>query len=272
MEYNSRPSFLRLSLLLVLLGLPAPGALGGDTSNMHRILVFSRTVEFRHDSIPAGISLVQALGNQNGLAVDATEDPAAFTPANLQRYRAVVFLNTTGDVLDLPQENAFEAYLRNGGGFVGVHAAADTEHGWPFYGQVLGGGAWFNNHPVIQSATLRVENGYEASVAHLPASFTFSDEWYNFDANPRASVTVLMTIDESTYSPGPGAMGDHPVTWQHAIDGGRGWYTNLGHNIATYGDPRFRQLLLGGILWAGRLGVFQDGFESGDVGRWSGEM
>lgn len=258
-----------LPILVLGLAMIPPTTAAGDAGKPPRILVFSRTAEFRHDSIAAGIALVQSCGTANGFAVDASEDPAVFTAANLQRYRALVFMNTTGDVLDPPGEAAFEAYIRAGGGFVGVHAAADTEHGWPFYGELLGGGAWFANHPAIQAATLHVESRSELAVQHLPASFSFTDEWYNFGANPRAAVTVLLTIDESTYAPGPGAMGDHPITWQHAVGNGRSWYTNLGHNIATYSDPRFRQLLLGGLLWAARLEIFHDGFETGDTGEWS---
>jgi type 1 glutamine amidotransferase len=260
-----------LMLLPALCGLEttAAMALAGGSEETSRILVFSRTEGFRHDSIAAGIGLVETLGQANGFAVDATEDAAAFTAPNLAKYRAVVFLNSTGDVFDPAQETAFENYLRGGGGFVGVHSAADTEHGWPFFGEVLGGGAWISVHPPIQSATLVVESHAELSVAHLPPTFSFTDEWYNFQANPRALVTVLMSIDESSYSPGAGAMGDHPITWQHQIDSGRCWYTNLGHRIETYADSRFRQLLLGGILWSARLEVFHDGFESGDTSGWS---
>lgn len=260
-----------LLLLFVLSGFEVPARMAfAGSEEVHRILVFSRTEGFRHDSIPAGISLVESLGAANGFAVDATEDAAAFSAANLARYRAVVFLNSTGDVFDAAQENAFETYLRAGGGFVGVHSAADTEHGWPFFGEVLGGGAWINVHPAIQSATLVVETHDELAVAHLPSSFSFTDEWYNFDSNPRTLVKVLMSIDESSYSPGAGAMGDHPITWQHQVDLGRCWYTNLGHRIETYADSRFRQLLLGGILWSAKLEVFHDGFESGDTSAWSG--
>lgn len=260
-------------LLFLLIGLAMPPrASFAGSSEPPRILVFSRTEGFRHDSIPAGISLIQSFGTANGFAVDATEDAALFTAANLARYRAVVFLNTTGDVLDPPGEAALESYVRGGGGFVGVHSAADGEYGWPFYGELLGGGAWFADHPAIQAATLEVENRSELSTRHLPASFSFTDEWYNFQANPRAAVTVLLSIDESTYSPGPGAMGDHPITWQHPVGTGRSWYTNLGHNIATYADTRFRQLLLGGLLWAARLEIFHDGFESGGTSEWSATL
>ena len=218
-----------------------------------RVLVFTRTSGFRHDSIPAGIARLQELGAENGFAVEASESPRRFTPANLRRYRAVVFLNTTGDVLNDRQEAAFEAWLRGGGAWVGIHSAADTEYAWPFYGLLLGGGAWFAGHPPIQEAEIAVGLATHPSTAHLPPRFAFTDEWYNFRVDPRGTAQVLLTIDEGSYDPGPGAMGDHPIAWCRRIGRGRAWYTNLGHRGETYADPDFAQHLLGGIRWAARL-------------------
>lgn len=215
-----------------------------------RVLVFTRTTGFRHASIPNGIALVQTLGAANGFGVDVGEDAAVFTPESLGAYRAVIFLNTTGDVLNAAQKAAFEAYLRGGGGWVGVHAAADTEHAWPFYGEILGRGAWFVSHPPIQTATLLREDGTHPSTRHFPARFPWTDEWYNFQADPRGAVDVLLALDEASYQPGSGAMGDHPIAWCHAIGSGRAWYTALGHRSETYADAAFAQHLLGGILWA----------------------
>jgi type 1 glutamine amidotransferase len=242
--WNPRPLIpCVLSLALVVMAwVPAAG-------QDFRVLVFSKTTGFRHDSIPAGIALIQALGAAHGFAVDASEDAALLTRSGLGVYRAVIFLNTTGDILDDSQQAAFEAYIRGGGGWVGVHSAADTESAWPFYGELLGG-AWIRDHPAIQAATLLVEDGTHPSTQHFPASFTFTDEWYNFQANPRGAAHVLLEIDETSYSPGAGAMGDHPLAWYRTLGAGRAWYTNLGHRSETYGDDRFAQHLLGGILWA----------------------
>jgi len=253
---------LRLLLILAMM-LPAFTPASGQD---FRVLVFSKTTGFRHASIPNGIALIQALGAAHGFSVDASEDASLFTSQGLSAYRAVVFLNTTGEVLDATQQAAFEAYIRGGGGWVGVHSAADTEYDWPFYGQLLGG-AWFLGHPPIQTATLRVENASHLSTRHYPASFSFTDEWYNFQTNPRGVANVLLTIDETSYNPGTGAMGDHPIAWCRAIDSGRAWYTNLGHNSETYGDASYARHLLGGILWTAGV-VFQDGFESGDLSNW----
>ena len=215
-----------------------------------RVLAFTRTTGFRHASIPDGIALIQTLGAANGFGVDVGEDAAVFTPQRLGAYRAVIFLNTTGEVLNAAQKAAFEAYLRGGGGWVGVHAAADTEHAWPFYGEVLGKGAWFVSHPPIQAATVRREDATHPSTRHYPARFTWTDEWYNFQADPRDAVDVLLNLDEASYNPGSGAMGDHPIAWCHPIGRGRAWYTALGHRSETYADASFAQHLLGGILWA----------------------
>jgi type 1 glutamine amidotransferase len=217
---------------------------------LENVLVFSRTIGYRHDAIGAGIEAIRQLGVANGFAVTATEDAASFNDDALAGFDVVVFLSTTSDVLDDAQQAAFQRYIQAGGGWVGVHAATDTEYDWPWYGQLIGGNAWFKSHPEIQTVTLNVETAEHASTAHLPATFQLQDEWYNFQANPRGAVTVLLTLDESSYSPGPDAMGDHPIAWFHEFDGGRAWYTALGHRQELYQDPLFTQHLLGGIRWA----------------------
>lgn len=213
------------------------------------VLVFSKTSGFQHGSIPDGIALIETLGAASGFGVDTTDDAADFTPVNLGSYDAVIWLSTTGDVLDASQQAAFEGFIQAGGGYVGIHAASDTEYGWPWYGGLLGGDAWFQNHPSIQEATLDVVDASQFSTAHLPPSFDFTDEWYNFQNDPSAVVDVLLTIDETTYS--GGTMGSsHPISWQHEYDGGRAWYTAMGHRTQTFEDADFQQHLLGGILWA----------------------
>jgi type 1 glutamine amidotransferase len=210
----------------------------------YRVLVFTRTTGFRHASIPTGIATVRALGAEDGFAVTATEDPGAFRPAELAGYRAVVFLSTTGDVLDPAGRSALEAYVRGGGGFVGVHSASDTEYGWPFYAELVG--ARFAGHPPVQPVTVRFRPG--ALTAGLPATWRVTDEPYNFRGRPRG-VQVLATLDESTYS--GGTMGaDHPIAWTAEVGRGRSFYTGLGHPDAIYADPVFRTLLAAGIRYA----------------------
>ncbi|MEV7677874.1 ThuA domain-containing protein [Streptomyces sp. NPDC088341] len=213
---------------------------------LSKVLVFSRTAGFRHSSIPAGIAAVQRLGTANGFTVTATEDAGAFTTANLAQYQAVIWLSTTGDVLNAAQQTAFESYIAAGGGYVGVHAAADTEYDWPWYGGLVG--AYFASHPATQQATVEVEDRSSVSTAHLPQRWTRTDEWYNYRANPRSPVKVLASLDESSYS--GGSMGDHPITWCQNYGGGRAWYTGLGHTEESYADPNFTTMLLGGIQTA----------------------
>lgn len=229
-----------------------------------RVLVFSKTAGFRHGSIADGISMFQTQAGANGFVVETTEDATAFTAANLARFHAVVWLSTTGDVLNDTQQLAFQTWLEAGGGYVGVHAATDCEYSWPWYGaSLLGAGAWFLNHPAIQSATIIRESATDISTAHLPQSYSFTDEWYNFRANPRPEVTVLLRLDESSYSPGAGAMGtDHPISWKRNVGLGRSWYTGLGHRTQTYADSGFQRHVLGGLQWAMATGeLLRNGFE-----------
>lgn len=223
------------------------GAPGGGAAPAFRVLLFSRTLGFRHDSIPDGIAAVEALGRAHDFTVDATEDADAFTRPNLARYRVVLFLSTTGDVLQGAQRDALQAFVRGGGGWAGVHAAADALYDWPWYGGLVG--AWFARHPAIQQATIHVQDASRPSTRGLPNPWAWTDEWYDFRTNPRPSVHVLLAVDEGTYQ-GGGMGADHPIAWYHAYEGGRAWYTGLGHVRQAYADPAFLSHLLGGIAYA----------------------
>jgi type 1 glutamine amidotransferase len=211
------------------------------------VLVFSRTTGFRHASIIDGIAAIRKLGTTRGFVVEATEDPTQFYDQNLKRFSAVVFMSTTGDVLDTTQQAAFQRYIRGGGGFVGVHSATDTEYDWPWYGQLVG--AYFKRHPRIQDARIDVRDRSFIATKCLPAVWNRRDEWYDFREVPPADAKILLTLDEKSYQ--GGTMGDfHPVSWYHRFDGGRAFYTELGHTEESYSDPLFLEHLLGGILWA----------------------
>ncbi|WP_432830091.1 ThuA domain-containing protein [Dactylosporangium sp. CA-092794] len=233
--------------LLAATALNAAPACAADAP--YKVLVFSKTAGFRHSSIPNGIAAIQSLGAANSFTVTATEDAAAFTAANLAQYQTVVFLSTTGDVLNDTQQAAFEAYIRGGGGYVGVHAAADTEYSWPFYGTLVG--AWFSAHPAIQAATVNVEDRTNPATAHLAATWTRTDEWYNYQSNPRGTAHVLASLNESSYSGGT-MNGDHPITWCKTIDSGRSFYTGLGHTEESYTEANFVNLLLGAIRYTAK--------------------
>jgi type 1 glutamine amidotransferase len=212
-----------------------------------KVLVFSKTAGYHHNSIPDGIAAIIKMGQENNFSVDTTTDGATFTPKELKQYAAVVFLNTTGNVLNDEQQQAFEKYIRGGHGFVGVHAATDTEYDWPWYGRLVG--AYFKSHPATQQATLQLTGKKHISVSHLPATWTRTDEWYNFKWISD-SLEVLMTIDENSYT--GNRMGTvHPMAWYHKFEGGRSFYTELGHTKESYTtDTMYQKHLLGGILYA----------------------
>ena len=214
--------------------------------------MFSETAAFRHDSIPAGITAIQEIGAANGFAVDATEDSTAFTDANLAQYQAVIWLSTTGDVLTEEQQGAFERYIAAGNGYVGIHAAADTEYGWDWYGDLVG--AYFASHPPgTPAGAIDVEDAGHPSTAPVPTRWNRTDEWYNYkppaagaaaaeDYSPRYDVHVLATLDETTYDEqdGSGGADDHPIAWCSNFDGGHSWYTGGGHTAESFADPVFR--------------------------------
>ncbi len=212
-----------------------------------RVLVFSKTAGFRHDSIATGVAALKELGKSSNITVDATEEAGQFTTSNLARYDAVAFLSTTGDVLNADQQKAFENYVATGGGYMGIHAAADTEYDWKFYGGLVG--AYFASHPQIQPATVRVEDHTHPSTAHLDEAWERTDEWYNYRTNPRDQARVLATLDETTYQGGT-MKGDHPIAWCQTYEGGRAFYTGGGHTKESYAEPAFKQHLLGGLRYA----------------------
>ena len=234
-----------------------------DPEARFRVLVFSKTAGFRHDSIDEGHAAIEQLGAENAFQVDHTEDATAFRDAVLNRYDAVVFLSTTGDVLNATQQRAFERYIQAGGGYAGVHAAADTEYDWNWYGHLVGG--YFLSHPPgTPAATVHVEDGSHHSTEGLPNPWPRVDEWYNYrspdyqdpdvpdgDYSVRDSdVHVLLTLDEATYDEGDGndpVADDHPISWCQAYDGGRSWYTGMGHTAASFSEPDYLMHLLGGI-------------------------
>jgi len=212
-----------------------------------RVLVFSRTSGFRHESIPTAVAALRAMGAAAGFDVVATESPAVFSDQGLAPFDAVVFLSTTGDVLDAPQQDALQRYIQNGAGYVGIHAAADTEYDWPWYGRLVG--AYFAGHPRVQEAIVIVADRAHPSTSMLPQRWTRTDEWYDFRASPRGNVHVLASLDEGSYE--GGAMGhDHPIAWCHEFDGGRSWYTGGGHTNESWAEPLFLEHVRGGILWA----------------------
>jgi type 1 glutamine amidotransferase len=216
-----------------------------------RILVFSKTVGFRHTSIESGLRALDQLATEQGFRIDATEESSVFNPQNLAMYGAVVFLSTTGDVLDDEQQRAFTQFIQAGGGFVGIHSASDTEYEWPWYGQLVG--AYFESHPSnpnVREGTLLVVERNHPATANLPDPWVRADEWYEF-RDFQDDVTVLLDIDEQSYkqadeNPAPAPR---PIAWFQVFDGGRAFYTALGHTSESYRDTQFLDHVWGGLRW-----------------------
>ncbi len=213
-----------------------------------RILIFSKTTGYHHSAIAAGQTALLKLASEKGFEADTTTDNRLFRDEVLSSYHAIIFLNTTLDVLDEFEQIAMQRFIEAGGGYVGIHAASDTEYDWPWYGQLVGG--YFVSHPAIQEATLHVEDADHPSTKSLPADWIRSDEWYNI-RYVNDDIHVVLSIDESTYNTGKeGDPEPHPVAWYHEFDGGRAFYTELGHTEESYADPLFLAHVWGGISWA----------------------
>lgn len=232
--------------LLLFFTLLVVGVSCDNTKEEIRVLVFSKTSGFRHESIGSGIEALRKMGQKQGFIVDTTENASQFNEENLVRYKAVVFLNTTGDVFNQEQQNDFERFIQAGGGFVGIHAATDTEYDWPWYGKLVG--AYFESHPnnpnVKKGEYFVVDKNHPASDS-LPDRFERSDEFYSFK-KISPDIKVLVKIDENTYT--GGTNGDnHPMSWYQEYDGGRVFYTAMGHTNETYSEPLFLGHLAGGM-------------------------
>lgn len=215
-----------------------------------RVLVFSLTKGFHHNSIVQGNAFFMEAGRKKGFDVDTTTDAGVFTKEGLLPYAAVVWLNTTGDVLNEQQQEAFQLYIRSGGNYVGIHAASDTEFDWPWYNSLVGG--YFASHPgpknVQDGKVIKMDKQFPA-VSHLPDSFYHKDEFYDFKSLKRDSIHILLRIDESSYSGGKmGAF--HPMSWYHYFEGGRSFYSAFGHTGESFSDPLLSEHFLRGLLWA----------------------
>ncbi|MHA4811905.1 ThuA domain-containing protein [Flavitalea flava] len=236
-----------LCLFVCLSMTSATGRLPGpELFSKPRVLIFSKTNGFRHSSIPVGIAAIQKLGQENGFEVDATEDSTWFRKKTLKKYAALIFLSPTGTVFGPAEEKALQEYIHHGGGFVGIHAATDCEYNWQWYGDLVGG--YFKSHPKQQQARIVVIDKENPATKDLPETWERFDEWYNFKyLNP--NLTILLKIDEKSYT--GGENGDnHPMAWYHEYEGGRAFYTELGHTDESYADPKYLGHLLGGIQYA----------------------
>ena len=216
-----------------------------ETAPVH-ILIYTKTKAYRHECIEPGSKAIQAYFSKYDMLTTATADSSVFSPQRLQEFDAVMFFQTTGNVLDSVQQVAFENYIKSGKGFVGVHAASDTEYDWPWYGKLVG--AYFASHPDIQQHVIEKVDTTHISCKHLPMRWKRMDECYNFKSLP-LNVNVLLTADESTYQ--GGTHGDyHPMSWYQVYDGGKSFYTALGHTVESYQDTLFLEHVRRGVMWS----------------------
>jgi cytochrome c len=246
-------------LVLALLA-PAAGAPPPQSSTPeYRVLVFTKAAGEVHASTQAGVQAIRTIGKDAHFAVEATDDADKFRDHQLERYRTVVFLNTTGDVLTDAQQAAFEDYFHDGGGFVGIHAAIEAEPDWQFLTDVLGARA--TGETELQTGTVKVADRVHDASKSVPEYWNRTDRWYSFDRNVRGVSHVLATVVEEPFAEQPSGLtlnaidgatmgADHPVAWCKDFQGGRSFYTAGGHTTASFSEADFREHLGGAIQWA----------------------
>jgi type 1 glutamine amidotransferase len=233
--------------------------LAGSTlsfSQQFKVLLFTKTDGWHHESIQEGVTAIRQLAARNNFTVDWHEDAKNFNDKFLEKYQVVIFLNTTGNILNEEQQAAFEKFIRAGKGFVGIHSASDTEYDWPWYTKMVG--MMFKIHPLQQTAYLKVEDANFPGMERFPKKLLWTDEWYDFSERKADDLHFLVSVDEKSYDPyakwgekeskGMGAF--HPISWYHKYDGGRSFYTALGHIPLAYSDQTFLDHIYGGIYWA----------------------
>jgi type 1 glutamine amidotransferase len=249
MKMKSRYNYSQFKLLqLLIIAFLTLSSVAMTTKPKPKVLVFFKTAGYHHSSIAVGKVAIQKLGEINGFDVDTTADAEKINFENLEQYKAIIFLSTTGDILNDEQQEAFKKYIESGGGFMGIHAATDCEYDWPWYGNLVG--AYFGGHPEQQTATLNIVDKNNISTKHLTDPWTRKDEWYSFKWMA-TGLHELITIVESSYNLGKiRPMGHHPMAWYHEYDGGRAFYTELGHTDESFSDPLYLKHILGGIEYA----------------------
>jgi uncharacterized protein len=231
------------------------GSIAGFSQKQFKVLLFTKTAGWHHESINEGVTAIRKLGERHLFDVDWQENTAMITEKNLAQYQAIIFLNTTGDIFNDEQQKAVEKFIQSGKGFVGIHSASDTEYDWAWYTKMVG--MMFKIHPQPQTAYLDVVDNKFPGLDRFPKRFMWTEEWYEFGELKATDLKYLITVDEKTYNPyakwganeGKG-MGLHPISWYHNYDGGRAFYTALGHIPASFTDQTFLDHIYGGIYWA----------------------
>jgi hypothetical protein len=215
-----------------------------------KALLVTTTRGWHHESIHAGVIAIQQLGVKHHFQVDLLEDHNGFNDKTLANYQVVIFLNTTGDIFNEQEQKAMEAFIQSGKGFMGIHSASDTEYDWAWYTKLVG--RMFKSHPAIQSARLNILDTNFPGLEGFANNKQWTDEWYEYSPDKITGLKTILSVDESTYKPTTtNAMGSfHPIAWYHDFDGGRSFYTNLGHMPTDYSDPAYLSHIAAGIIWA----------------------
>ncbi len=237
--------------LAILFALP-----GFAQKKQFKALLFTRTAGFHHESINEGVDAIKTMAERNFFDVHWHEDPSNFNDKNLEQFDVVIFLNTTGDILNEEQQAAMEKFIRAGKGYVGIHSASDTEYDWAWYTKLVG--RTFRIHPAIQTARIKVLDRKFPGFELMPDDQLWTDEWYEYSEEKTTGLNYLLSVDENTFNPkadwgrvsGTGMGSFHPIAWYHNYDGGRAFYTGLGHMPSKYSDAGFLAHLYGGIYWA----------------------
>lgn len=247
----------RLKLLMVLVVLQFSFAFKSSAQKQFKILLVTTTRGWHHESLHAGVLAIQQMGVRNFFDVVLWEDPGGFTDEYLKQFQAVVFLNTTGDIFDATQQKVMERFIESGKGFVGIHSASDTEYDWEWYTKLVG--RMFHIHPSIQTAKMKILDNKFPGLQGFEGGRLWTEEFYEFGPEKVSGLNYVLGVDESTYNPkadwGARAKGNgmgklHPLSWYHQYDGGRAFYTALGHLPTNFSEPAFLNHLYAGIFWA----------------------
>jgi type 1 glutamine amidotransferase len=220
------------------------------------VLLFTKTDGWHHKSINKAVDAMQAMSENHFFNFEWHEDASHINSDNLKKFDVVMFMLTTGDILNSKQQSALQEFIHSGKGFVGVHSASDTEYEWPWYTQLVGHS--FHIHPEIQTARLKVLDRSFPGLEYMPDEGLWTEEWYEFSEAKVKGLNYLLSVDENTYKPaadwgdkkGNGMGKFHPIAWYHQFDGGRSFYTGLGHMPATYKNKAFVEHIYGGLYWA----------------------
>jgi type 1 glutamine amidotransferase len=221
-----------------------------------KALLVTTTNGWHHESLHYGVVALKKLAEKNNFDVMLMENPKFINDKNLAAFQVIIFLNTTGDILDTASEKALERFIQSGKGFVGIHSATDTEYDWEWYTKLVG--RMFKIHPAIQTAKLQTTQNYFPGLQGFAGNRLWTDEWYEYGPEKTDGLTYILTVDENSYNAkvnwgenkGEGMGSMHPIAWYHEFDGGRAFYTGLGHIPSVFSEQAFLDHLYAGIFWA----------------------